>query len=511
MIAADRTKRRAPMMSRLARCAARAALALLVGVVPGACSFAPPMHTPELPPVPAQYRELGPWTQATPADALPRDAWWQLYGDPDLDALERQLMEHSPDLAAALARYQQSSAIAAQLSSSLFPTVNANASSQHNHEALDTPLQHLSAPLDYNSNIVGLQAAYELDLWGKIRNEVKAGNATAAASAADLESARLSLEAQLADDYLVLRQLDQQVNLLNDSAAAYADALTLTRQRFENGIAPGLDVARAQNQLEEARSQVEQTRAQRAVVEHAIAALIGEDASSFTIAPRQAALNLPQIPVGVPATLLQRRPDVAAAQRRVQAANATIGVARAAYFPDVTLSAAVGYQSYKTQGWIDAPNLFWSLGPSAVLTVFDAGRRKAAVAQARAQYDETAADYRSVALGAFQQVEDDLALLEHYHDAAGYEQSAVQAAQQALDYSMTRYRAGAINYLDVVVSQTAALQARIEALTIATQQLRASVQLIRALGGGWQDGQSDPGGSMTVSARSPTATTSRAR
>lgn len=464
-----------------------ALIAALLGGVLNACSFAPPLHAPELPAPAPSFREAGDWTSAAPADALPRHGWWRLYGDEELDRLEQQLIEGSPDLAAAAARYRDAAAAASQLSAAFFPGVNANASSEHYHEARDTPLQHLSAPIDYDSNVVGLQAVYELDLWGKIRNEVEAGRASAAASAADLESARLSLEAQLADDYVVLRQLDQQVALLDSTVSAYESAFELTRQRFEGGLAPGLDVARARSQLEEARSRVQQTRAQRALVEHAIAALIGEEASGFTIAARQDGPQLPHVPVGVPSVLLQRRPDVAAAQRRMLAANAGIGVARAAWFPDVTLNASVGLQSSRTQGWISAPNTFWSFGPAAVLTAFDAGRRSATVARAHAQFDEVAAQYRSVALDAFAQVEDGLALLEHYRDADAHEHEAVLAAQQALDYSMTRYQAGAINYLDVVVSQTAALQARIEELGITTQELRASIQLIRALGGGWQE------------------------
>jgi NodT family efflux transporter outer membrane factor (OMF) lipoprotein len=459
--------------------------ALLLAASLTGCSFAPRMQTPAVP-VADTYKELGPWIAAEPADQMPRDAWWQLYGDDELNDLQRRLIANSPDLAAALARYRQAQAAASQLSAGLFPSVNADASVQHNRDAVDTPLLHLTQPLDYNTNIVGLQAFYELDLWGRVRNTVAAGNAQAAASAADLESARLSLQAQLADDYIVLRQFDQQITLLNDTVTAYAQALDLTRQRFDSGIAPGLDVARAQNQLDETRSQAVQTEAQRALIEHAIAALVGEDASRFSLPPRQVELTLPHVPPGLPATLLQRRPDVAAAERRMQAANAGIGVARAAYFPDITLNAAIGFESDQSSGWIKAPNTFWSLGPSALLNVFDAGRIKAQVAQARAQYDESAAQYRSVALSAFQQIEDNLALIERYHTADGYERSAVIAAQQALDYSLIRYRAGAVNYLDVVVSQTAALQSRIEALDITTRQLRASVQLIRALGGGWQ-------------------------
>jgi NodT family efflux transporter outer membrane factor (OMF) lipoprotein len=451
-----------------------------------ACSFAPHMQTPAIA-VAQQYKELGPWISAEPADQLPREAWWNLYGDAQLDLLQQRLIANSPDLAAALARYRQAQAYAAQLNSALFPNVNANASVQRNHEALMTPLQHLSAPLDYESDVVGLQAFYELDLWGRVRNTVAAGNAQAAASAADLESARLSLQAQLADDYIVLRQLDQEIALLNDTVTAYGQALDVTRQRFDSGITSGLDVARAQNQLDETRSQVSQMQAQRAVIEHAIAALVGEDASQFSLAPQLTALTLPRVPPGLPSTLLQRRPDVAAAERRMRAANAGIGVARAAYFPDVTLNAGIGYESDQHNNWIKAPNAYWSLGPNLLLDVFDAGKVRAQVAQARAQYDETAAQYRSVAVSAFQQIEDNLTLIEHYHTADEFERSAVAAAQQALDYSMTRYQSGAVNYLDVVISQTAALQSRIEALDIATRQLRASVQLIRALGGGWQE------------------------
>jgi NodT family efflux transporter outer membrane factor (OMF) lipoprotein len=470
---------------RVGRRACRHAGLLLTCALTG-CSFAPHMQTPAVP-VAGAYKELGPWVTAEPADQLPREAWWSAYGDQDLNTLQQRLLANSPDLAAALARYRQAQAAAAQLNSGLFPNVNANASVQRNHESLNTPLQHLSVPLDYESDVVGLQAFYELDLWGRVRNTVAAGKAQAAASAADLETARLSLQAQLADDYIVLRELDQEVSLLNDTVTAYGQALDVTRQRFDSGITSGLDVARAQNQLDETRSQVAQMQAQRAVLEHAIAALVGEDASQFSIEPHLVDLNLPRVPPGLPSTLLQRRPDVAGAQRRMQAANAGIGVARAAYFPDVTLSAAIGYESDQHNNWIKAPNAYWSLGPNLLLDVFDAGKRKAQVEQARAQYDESAAQYRSVALAAFQQIEDNLALIERYHTADEAERSAVAAAQQALDYSLTRYQAGAVNYLDVVISQTAALQSRIEALDIATRQLRASVQLIRALGGGWQD------------------------
>ncbi len=385
----------ADMGARRTRCAAPLLAALLAS-----CSYAPHMQTPAVP-VADSYKELDPWIAAEPADQLPRDAWWTLYGDPQLDELEKRLIAGSPDLAAALARYQQAQAASAQLNAGLFPSVNANASVQHNREALMTPLQHLTQPTDYNENVVGLQAFYELDLWGRIRNSVAAGKAQAAAAAGDLESARLSLQAQLADDYIVLRELDQEVTLLNDTVTAYNEALAVTQQRFDSGITSGLDVARAQNQLDETRSQVAQTQAQRALTEHAIASLIGEDASRFSIEPRQVALTLPHVPPGLPSTLLQRRPDVAAAQRRMQAAKCRYRCCQGRLLSSMeqhSVAGAIGFESKQTSGWIQAPNTYWSFGPNALLTAFDAGRHKAQVAQARAQFDEAAADYRSVAL-----------------------------------------------------------------------------------------------------------------
>jgi NodT family efflux transporter outer membrane factor (OMF) lipoprotein len=332
---------------------------------------------------------------------------------------------------------------------------------------------------------VGVQADYELDLWGSIRNQVAAGRAQAQASAADLESARLSLQAQLADNYVVLRGLDNQIALLKDTVSAYEKALTLTQQLHDGGVVSGLDVSRAETQLDTSRSLAAQALALRAVSEHAIAALIGESASEFSIEPGRAQIVLPDVPVGVPATLLQRRPDVAAAQRRVEASNASIGVARAAYFPAITLGGAVGYQSTAAGNWITAPNLFWSIGTSLLFDLFDAGKRKAQVAQAQAVLDETGSLYRGVVLTAFQQVEDGLALVHHYRTAATEEHSAMTAAERSLAISLTQYREGAVSYLDVVTSQTATLQTQLDTLNLDTAERRASVQLIRALGGGW--------------------------
>jgi NodT family efflux transporter outer membrane factor (OMF) lipoprotein len=466
-------------VSPLARCGA--ALALLLS----GCSLAPPLKTPAIQTADA-YKELGPWTTAQPADRLPRDSWWTLYDSTELDELQKRLIAGNPTLAAAWADYAQAKALSDQARAGLFPSLGVGASVERNRESVNAPLRAPTAPTDYNNNAFSGSVSYELDLWGQIRNEVAAGQANAAASAADLENARLSLIAQLVDDYIQLRSLDRDSAILDATVEAYSRALRLTEQRHDAGIAPGLDVSQAQTQLDAARSEVAQTLAQRALMEHAIAALLGEPASSFSIKPEIVAITLPQIPTGVPSTLLQRRPDIAAAQRRMVAANADIGVARAAYFPTLTLGAQGGFQSTSFSNWLSAPSSFWAIGPNALLSVFDGGLRRAQVAQARAEFDASAANYRGVAIGAFQQVEDSLATLNHYHDAALEEKAAVDAAQRTLDFSMALYVKGAVDYLIVVTSQTAVLQTQLEALTLDTLQLRASVDLIRALGGGWE-------------------------
>ena len=450
------------------------------------CSLAPPLKTPDIPTADA-YKELGPWTQAQPADRLPRDSWWTLYDSAELDELETRLIAGNPTLAAALANYAQARALADQARAGLFPTLGVNASVGRNRESINAPLRGPTTPTYYNANTLGGSVSYELDLWGQIRNEVAAGEANAAASAADLENARLSLIAQLAGDYIQLRSLDRDTAILDETVVAYTRALSLTEQRHGAGIAPGLDVSQAQTQLDAARSQAAQTLAQRALMEHAIAALLGVSASTFSIKPAIVAITLPRIPSGVPATLLERRPDIAAAQRRMIAATANIGVARAAYFPTLTLGAQGGFQSTGFSNWLSAPSSFWAIGPNALLSVFDGGLRRAQVAQARAEFDASAANYRSTVVSAFQQVEDSLATLDHYHDATVEEKAAVDAAQRTLDFAMALYKQGATDYLTVVTSQTALLQTQLEALNLDTMQLSASVNLILSLGGGWED------------------------
>jgi NodT family efflux transporter outer membrane factor (OMF) lipoprotein len=458
------------------------ALTLLLG----ACSLAPPLKTPVVPTGDA-YKELGPWTPAQPADRLPRDSWWTLYDNQQLDELEKQLIAGNPTLAAALADYAQAKALTDQARAGLFPTLGVNGSTERARESLHAPLISNATPRYYDDNTLGGSVSYELDLWGQIRNEVAAAKANAAASAADLENARLSLIAQLVNDYIQLRSLDRDSKILVETVEAYTRALELTEQRHSAGIAPGLDVSQAQTQLDAARAQAAQTLAARALMEHAIAALLGVSASTFSIKPQIVDIALPQIPSGVPATLLQRRPDIAAAQRRMMAANANIGVARAAYFPTITLGATGGFESTGYSNWLSAPSSFWAIGPNALLSVFDGGLRRAQVAQARAEFDASAASYRSTVVTAFQQVEDSLATLNHYHDASAEEKAAVDAAQRTLNFAMALYKQGATDYLTVVTSQTALLQTQLQALNFDTLQLSASVNLILALGGGWED------------------------
>ena len=455
-----------------------------------ACSSSPTLSVPEVP-IAARFKEATPWTPAQPAVALARDPWWTLYGDPQLNALQQKLLANSPDLSAALARYQQARASTEQARASQYPTLSATGNLQRDQQSQARPLRVLGplSPDQYGSYTLGLNLDYEFDLWGRVHNQVAAGNYGLQAAQADLESARLSLQAQLADTYITLRGLNQDGALLTEVVNNYRKALDLTTSRRNGGIASGLDVARAQAQLESSQSQLQQSNAQRAVLEHAIAALVGESASDFNLAPQTTEMALPEVPTGVPSTLLQRRPDIAGAQRRMASANASLGVARSAFFPAITLSALGGYQTGDIDNFLRAPNLYWAIGPSLFMTLFDAGKRQAEVDRIQAVLNENAARYRSTVLGAFQQVEDSLALLNHFRSAAESEQAAQVATQRALELATNRYREGAVNYLEVITARAAALQSQRSALDLATRQRRASVQLVKALGGGWNKEQ----------------------
>jgi NodT family efflux transporter outer membrane factor (OMF) lipoprotein len=461
----------------------RIAFTIGVGLL-GGCSLAPVYHVPTIN-ISANAWNDNPWQLAKPADDLPHGSWWRIYGDPTLDALEAKIEQANPNLTAALARYDQATAYTRQLRSGLFPSLDAGAALTTNRQSDNRPLRGANQPDVYAGNTVGVGANYELDLWGRVRNLVAAGQAAAQASAADVENVRLSLHAQLADNYVRLRGVDAQAKLLNDTVSAYARALSLTQNRHAGGIASGLDVARAETQLRTVRAEAAAIASQRALYEHAIASLIGQPAMSFSLAVSQNDLAVPQVPTGLPSALLQRRPDIAAAERRTAAANATIGVARAAYFPNFSLGAAFGYQNTGGAGLLTAPNSFWTLGPSVIFNLFDAGLHDAQLAEARSALDQAGAEYRAAVLAAFQQVEDDLARLKYDREGELEQDAAVKSAAKTLDLAFNRYREGAVNYLEVVTAQAAALAAERSALDLHTQQLRTSVDLVRALGGGW--------------------------
>ncbi|WP_157220071.1 efflux transporter outer membrane subunit [Flavisphingomonas formosensis] len=454
-----------------------AGLTLLAG-----CSMAPDYRPPVVA-APAAYKNDGNWVAATPQDAVPRGLWWQVYDDPVLNDLEARVEKGSPTLAAALARHDQARAAVKGARADLFPTLDAEGAAERDRLSANRPLQSKAAK--YDNYTVGGSLSWELDLWGRVRNSVKAARAEAQATDADLASVRLALQTELADTYFTLRGLDAQTLLLQQTVEAYSRAYDLTAKRHSGGIASGLDTNRAQTQLSSVRAQLSDLAIQRAMAEDAVAALVGEVASSFTLAPARLTIAPPAVPNGAPSTLLQRRPDIAAAERRVAAANSRIGVAKAAFFPTVTLGASGGYET-TGPNLLSAPNLFWAIGPAAaVLNLFDGGKRIAATRQARAEFDEAAANYRSTVLTAFKEVEDNLAQRANLAVEARDQQDAAAAAQRTSDLAFVRYRDGASDYLEVVTAQTAALDAQRTALNLYTRRLQASVDAVRVLGGAY--------------------------
>lgn len=425
------------------------------------------------------------WQPAKPADQAARGNWWKAYHDAALDRLVSKLDKSNADLAVALARYDQAAAYAAQAKSGLFPTLAGGGFESHNRQSDTRALRSSTQPSYYGDQAAGLTAKYEVDLWGRVRNLVQSGEAARLATAADLESVHLSLRADLADGYLELRMFDAQSKQLTEEIRADTLALELTQNRFKGAVASELDVSRARVQLDQTRVKLAEVASARALREHAIATLVGESASGFSIPVATVDIRVPSIPVSVPAALLQRRPDIASAQRRMAQSNALIGVAKAAYFPSLDLSAAAGYESAQQAAVLSAPSLFWTLGPSVLLTLADGGHRKAVEAQAEAVFRESGAKYRATVLRAFQEVEDNLSLLHHLSDEAHAFDDAVKDTQRTLDIAMNRYREGVASYLEVVTAQASAQQVQLDELNLRKRRLQASVNLIRALGGGW--------------------------
>jgi len=466
---------------------ARWLASLLCAVVAalGGCTVGPKYVRPAAE-IPSTYKEAGKWKTAEPGDALLKGNWWEVFGDPELNAQERKIAVSNQDLKAAQARFLEARAALRLTRSGLFPQVSAGTSITRERQSSNRPFASTTTANKSTSDFVlSGDASYEADVWGRVRRTVEASRAQAQASAADLESVNLSLHAELALDYFQLRGLDAEKRLLDSTVSSFEKALELTQSRFAGGVASREDVEQAATQLESTRALAIDVRVQRAAFEHAIGSLTGEPASTFNLAPLPLATPPPAIPPGLPSQLLERRPDVASAERLVVAANAQIGVAKAAYYPLILLGITGGFESTSPATWLTGPSTLWSAGASAAETAFDAGRRRAISEQARATYDETVANYRQTVLNAFQEVEDNLSALSILSDEAKTEDSAVAAAQRSLDQATNRYKGGVDTYLTVITAQNAALADQRAAVDILTRRLTASVLLIKALGGGW--------------------------
>ena len=439
----------------------------------------------ERPPVqePVHYKEQGGWLQVTPQSTQAPAEWWTIFADATLDQLEPRVANANQSLRAAYYAYQQSLALVDSARAGEFPTVGASVASFRSKNSTLSG----STPTTVTTDSVAITASWTLDFWGKVRRQVEANEAGAQASQDNLLAAQLSLQASLAQTYFQIRQLDGQIALARDTVNAYEKSLTLTQNRYAAGVVSKADVAQAQVQLANAKVQLVSFGVQRAQLEHAIAVLVGEPASDFTLPP-MAELPPPQvISAGLPSQLLLRRPDLRAAERQVAAANAQIGVAEAAYFPSFSLTGQGGWRGSTFTNLISAPNEFWSFGPTLAATLFDGGARSAQVAQSKSAYQQVVAQYRQLSLQAFQQVEDQLAALRILADAAQLQQQAVAAAEDSLRLVTNAYKAGTASYLNVLVTQAALYNARNSALQLAGQRLTANVALIQALGGTWGD------------------------
>jgi NodT family efflux transporter outer membrane factor (OMF) lipoprotein len=438
---------------------------------------------------PASFAEQDGWKPGQPSDTRLKGNWWTVFGDPQLNALEAQVDSANQSLKAAEANFRAARAQIGYQRANEAPTIGVGPSISAVRDSANQP--YFPSDLANNGNgdfILPLDLNYEVDLWGRIRRGVTAARETAQATDADLENARLSLHAELAMDYFGVRSADAQEKLLDDTVKAYESALQLTKDRFEGGAAPQSDVSQAQTQLDQARVQRTDLEVQRAQYEHAIAVLIGKPPAELTLPPLPLNLQapvIPRIPGMVPATLLERRPDIAGDERRMAAANEEIGIAQAAYYPTLSLSAVAGLQGTSALNWFNWPSRFWAVGPAFSQTLFDAGRRRSAKNITVAQYDANVATYRQTVLTAFQQVEDNLAALRVLDNEANQQHEATASAEQSLDLFETRYEGGVDTYLQVVTWQTAALNNQRNDLDILERRLDASVLLVKALGGGW--------------------------
>lgn len=464
-----------------------ALLALSLSMLLGACSVGPDYVRPQMDESPAAFKEGQDWKPAQPRELALNGNWWEMFGDPQLNALIAQIDISNQNLALAEANFRRAMALVQGSRANYSPTLDATASATRSRSSSASSSSSSSSAGVRNSYSFGLNAAWEVDVWGKVRRDVEASEASAQASAADLAAARLSAQAQLAQNYLQLRILDAQQKLLEDTVEAYQRSYQLTQNQYAAGFVAKSDVIQAQTQLKTAQAQALDNGVSRAQLEHAIALLVGKTPSNFSLpkAPLEAAT--PPVPNGIPSMLLERRPDVAAAERRAAAANAQIGVAKAAYYPSLTLSASGGYQSSTFADWFSLPGRVWSLGPQLAQSIFDGGAKRALTAQAVASYDATVAEYKQAVLTAFQEVEDNLASLRILEQEAVVQNEALQSARQAVTLVNNQYKAGTVSYVNVITAQATALGSERSALDILNRRMAASVLLTKALGGGWSD------------------------
>jgi NodT family efflux transporter outer membrane factor (OMF) lipoprotein len=477
-------------MSMCARFGVIPAFAMVLLML-GGCKVGPNYKVPAMPAPPAYSNDghNGDWAAAAPADAADRGAWWTIYGNSELNDLEERCAKANQNIEAALHAYEQAHDLVRENRASLYPTVSIGASASRNRLSNTTPLRAAGAATEYWEFLIPLNISWEPDLWGGVRRQIESSTANAQASAANLANTRLSLQGMLAVTYFQLRGLDLQAQLLRSTLDAYTQALQLTQVRLKGGLSSEIDVDEAQTQLEETRAQLVDLGVQRAQYEHAIAVLVGEAATGFHIPEQPLTGTPPAIPTGVPSELLERRPDIAAAERQVAAANALIGVAKAAYYPNISLGATGGLESNKISQVFNSGSAQWNAGPSASEVIFDAGRRKAQVNYALAQRAQAAAVYRAQVLSAFRDVEDQLAALRVLEQEAAVQQRAVDAARRSTALSTLRYKQGLAPYLEVLTNQALELNDERLAASLVARRMVASAQLQMALGGGWSAAQ----------------------
>lgn len=450
------------------------------------CTVGPAYVRPSAPvPSPDAYKEIGNWQPAQPVDAAPRGKWWEVFQDAKLNELEDSVDVSNQNLKAAEAQYTQARAAVRFYRSGYFPVVSAQPSASRQRQSQNKALYSTGEAITYNDYMLPLDVSYEPDIWGQVRRQVESARAQMQASAADLATVNLSLHAELAMDYFQLRGLDTEAQLLNNTVDAFQKSLQLTQDRFRGGLASAVDVAQAQTQLETTRAQAIDVGVQRAAYEHAVAVLTGQAPSSFSLTFSPLSVPPSMIPPGLPSNLLERRPDIAAAERQMDSANAQIGVAKSAYYPTVTLSGGGGFETAAVGTLLSGPSALWAIGASAFGTIFEGGRRHAVTAEAQAAYQQTVANYRQTVLTAFQDVEDNLAAQRILQQEAATQDNAVKAAEHSLDLSLNRYKGGVTSYLEVTTAQSLALSDERAAADILTRRMVAGVLLIKALGGGW--------------------------